>query len=273
MAKFDDIAAASVNINGKANLRLGFNVGAMYDINDKWTIGASYRSKVKAKVKEGDVSLTYPNEALLKKILGSINSFGSMLGMSSISLPDFNNATFSAELPLPSNFNIGVSYKPNNRWIVTGEVDFVGWGAYDKLDINFQPTAELGKYDINATKDYKNTRIYRIGTQYATTKRLDLRFGAYVDESPVKDNYLNPETPSMTKLGISAGLSFRPVNRLSVDFSFTYVTGFGREGSYTDQSIFLKKMDSVPSEEKLRTFGGHYDVTALMPAIGLSYAF
>jgi long-chain fatty acid transport protein len=58
-----------------------------------------------------------------------------------------------------------------------------------------------------------------------------------------------------------------------VDFSFTYVTGFGRDGSYTDQYTLLKSIELIPSEEKLRTFGGHYDVTALMPAIGLSYAF
>ena len=68
----------------------------------------------------------------------------------------------------------------------------------------------------------------------------------------------------MNKLGITAGLSFRPVNNLSVDFAFSYVTGFGRDGSYTDKDIFTK-MD--------RTFGGHYNVYALMPSIGLSYAF
>jgi long-chain fatty acid transport protein len=241
----------SVNLNGKAGLRFGYNIGAMYDINDKWTLGASYRSKVKVKVNDGDVALSFANEAVIKQLIGS-------------SLPNFDNASFTAELPLPSNFNIGVSFKPNNRWVVTGEVNFVGWAAYDKLQVNFLPSSELSGYDIDAAKCYKNTRIYRAGTQFQATNRLKVRFGAYVDESPVKTDYLNPETPSMTKLGLAAGLSFTPVQKLSVDFAFTYVTGFGRDGSYTDKSMLLK-VD--------RTFGGHYDVTALMPAIGLSYAF
>ena len=68
----------------------------------------------------------------------------------------------------------------------------------------------------------------------------------------------------MNKLGLTAGLSFRPLESLSVDFSFSYVTGFGRDGSYTDADLFTGQP---------RTFGGHYDTIALMPAIGISYAF
>ena len=104
--------------------------------------------------------------------------------------------------------------------------------------MNFYPASELSDYDIDAPKKYKNSRIYRLGTQFAATNRLDLRLGAYFDETPVEDNYLNPETPSMNKLGITAGLSFRPLQSLSVDFAFSYVTGFGRDGSYTDLDLF-----------------------------------
>lgn len=93
---------------------------------------------------------------------------------------------------------------------------------------------------------------------------MDLRLGAYLDETPVKDDYLNPETPSMNKLGLSAGFSFRPVDRFSIDLSFTYVTGFGRDGSYTDKSL-VTGMD--------RNFGGHYQTRAYMPSIGLRYLY
>lgn len=126
--------------------------------------------------------------------------------------------------------NVGITYRPTDRWTVSGEVNFVGWGAYEALNVHFSPST-LSKYDLNADKKYKNFRIYRICGQFAATNRLDVRLGAYFDESPVKDDYLNPETPSMNKLGLTAGLSFRPLESLSVDFSFSYVTGFGRDGS------------------------------------------
>lgn len=274
MAKYDEVSAVSASLRGDAGMRLGFNVGAMYDINEKFTVGLSYRSKVKARVKEGDVKLGYANEADFKKLLDNVNGLLKKVeGMTGkplpgipadgIQIPPLDQGTFSAELPLPDNWNVALTYKPNNRWIVSGEVQFVGWGAYKSLNVNFHPSSELGKYDIKAPKEYKNTRIYRLGTQFAATNRLDVRFGAYFDESPVKDDYLNPETPSMNKLGLTTGLSFRPLESLSVDFAFSYVTGFGRDGSYTDKDLLGKE----------RVFDGHYNVYAITPSIGISYAF
>ena len=268
MARYDDAAPASVALHGDAGIRFGFNVGAMYDINEKFTVGLSYRSKVTAKVKEGDIALNYANEEHFTQLVGQINTllsqFGPALGITnSISIPALNTGTFSSELPLPDNWNVGLTYRPTKDWTISGEVQFVGWNAYKSLDVNFHPDSELGKYNIAAPKEYENTRIYRIGAQYATTDRLDIRFGAYFDETPVKSEYLNPETPSMNKLGLTAGFSFRPLQRLSVDFSFSYVQGFARDGSYTDADLLGNP----------RTFGGHYQAYALMPAIGLSYGF
>lgn len=269
MKKYDNVSAASVSLKGDAGIRLGFNVGAMYDINDKLTVGLSYRSKVKARVKEGDVTLSYANELAFKGLLSQVNGLLSTLPpmpgipTNGINIPPLDQGTFSAELPLPDNWNVGLTFKPTNRWILSGEVQFVGWGAYKSLAVNFHPSSELGAYDIDAPKKYKNTRIYRLGAQFAATNRLDVRLGTYFDESPVEDNYLNPETPSMDKLGLTAGLSFRPLESLSVDFAFSYVTGFGRDGSYTDADLLGQP----------RTFSGHYNVYAITPSIGLSYAF
>ena len=48
-----NVVPASVNLTGDTQLALGFNVGAMYDINTRWTVGVSYRSKMNMKVKKG----------------------------------------------------------------------------------------------------------------------------------------------------------------------------------------------------------------------------
>ena len=270
MKRYDETSAASVSLNGKAGMRFGFNVGAMYDINEKWTIGLSYRSKVVAKVEEGDIALKYANKEHLEGLLGNVNNLIAMakqMGIQNlpdgIAVPPLESGTFTAELPMPDNWNAAVTYRPNDRWTVSGEVQFVGWSTYKSLDVKFNPDAELGKYNISAPKEYKNTRIYRLGAQFAATERFDIRFGAYYDESPVKDDYLNPETPSMNKFGITAGLSFRPVKPLSIDFAFSYVTGFGRDGSYTDLDLL----------QQPRTFSGHYQAYALTPALGVSYSF
>jgi len=256
---YKDIAAASASLSGDAGVKMGFNVGAMFDITDQLTLGVSYRSKVKMKVGEGHAEMRYANESELKNLIATVNPILQANGQDPIVVPPLDAGTFEAELPLPSNFNVGLTYKPTNKWLFSGEVQFVGWGAYKELDVQFSQEV-LGGYSINASKKYVNTRIYRLGSQYALTNRFDVRLGAYYDETPVKDDYLNPETPSMNKLGLTTGFTFRPMNALSIDLAFSYVTGFGRDGSYTDDI----------SGAKLE---GHYKVYALMPAIGVSYAF
>lgn len=254
--KYKDIPVASATLSGDAGLRAGFNVGAMFDVTDQFTIGLSYRSKVKMKVKEGTAEMQYANKTEIDGLIAAVNP---LLGENAITIPPLDQGTFKAALPLPSNFNIGLTYKPTDRWMLSGEVQFVGWGTYDKLNVNFLPDDVLGKYNISAPKEYKNTRIYRLGGQFAATNRLDLRLGAYFDESPVKKEFLNPETPSMDKLGLTTGLSFRPNNLFSVDFGFSYVTGFGRKGSYP--------------VENGSAFEGDYGVHAFIASLGLTYSF
>lgn len=248
--QFKGSTPMSAALSGDADVKLGFNVGAMFDVTDQITVGVSYRSKVKMQVQEGRAVLSYANESVLKPILSTFT-------------PPLDKGTFVSELPLPSNLNVAVTYKPCDRLLVSGEVQFVGWGAYDELAVQFSQEVLEG-YSIVAPKSYKNTRIYRLGGQLAATKRLDVRLGAYFDESPVRTDYLNPETPSMNKLGLTTGCSFRPAQNFSVDFAFSYVTGFGRDGSYTDID---------PLTKKARVFKGHYSVHAFTPSLGLAYSF
>ncbi len=256
--KYKDISAVSATLSGNTNVKVGYNLGVMFDVNDKITLGVSYRSKVNMRVPEGHAVLDYVNETDLKGLIELLNP---ILGEeNAIIIPPLDRGTFDASLPLPSNWNIGVTYQPNKQWLLSGEVQFVGWGAYKTLNISFDQVVIDEIYSIVAPKEYKNSRIYRLGAQYAATNRLDLRLGTYLDESPVKSDYLNPETPSMNKLGITAGFSFRPLEYFSVDVALAYLTGFGRDGSYTDQLSGVE-------------FGGHYKVNAFTPSVGVSYAF
>ncbi|MGL5318011.1 MAG: OmpP1/FadL family transporter [Bacteroidales bacterium] len=245
-----DVVPVSATLGGKSKLGLGFNVGAQFDVTDQITLGVSYRSKVKMKVEEGTAELTYASEAI-KDMISKIPG---------LPLPILEQGTFEATMPMPSNLNVGLSYKPTERITLAAELQMVGWAAYDSLNIKFTE-AVLGEYNINAEKNYRNTFIYRIGAEYKTTERLDLRAGVYYDESPVRSNLYNPETPGMNKLGLTFGFSFRPIPSLSVDGAFTYTHGFGRTGSYPDPV------------SKDKVFTGDYKVSAFTPTLGVSYTF
>ena len=267
----DGITPASVNLTGDSDLALGFNVGAMYDINSRWTVGASFRSKMGMKVKKGMAKVSYATNKLAQGVLGE-------------SLDLLNSTNFAAEMPCPYVLTFGASYKPIERLILAFDAQLTGWGAYKRLDIEFD---NLSEYDQHLTKDYKNAWTFHLGGQYAMTDRLDLRAGLMLDFSPVNDNYYNPETPGMTKIEPSVGLSFRPIPQLSIDAAFMYVFGAGKNGvSASYENLLAKKVNPVidgmaqsnPAVAALKmpetgAVKADYHLHALIPAIGISYSF
>ncbi len=269
---FGHTAPASVNLNGTAEIAVGFNVGAMWDITDQITVGASYRSKMDMKVEAGDARLTYANEV-------AEQALNTLVGL--------DGANFSASLPAVAVLTMGVSYKPIENLVIAFDAQWNQWSAYETLNIDFLDE-KLTAFNQSLPKNYKDAWAFRLGAQYGLTDRFDVRAGLVVDTTPVDESYFNPETPGMTRLLPSVGLSFRPTPRLSIDLAFTYVAGLSRKGSNTYDDLVAKQAygtayqqygEAVANQvaQNLggleKTFSAEYTVEAFIPAIGISYSF
>lgn len=271
---YGEVSPAYANLKGSSSVAFGVNVGAMWDINDQWTVGASYRSKMMMHVKSGDVTIDYANEqarAILEE-----------------KLQNLNYTNFSAKMPAPYVLTFGVSYKPIEKLILAFDAQLNGWGAYKHLDINF---VDQEQFDQHLTKKYHNAMTYHLGAQYSLTPRLDLRAGLMVDTSPCNKDYYNPETPGSTKIEPTVGFSFSPIPNLSVDFAFMYIHGLkakNRIGEYDDfiapiYNSALSAYDAALSQFGMSsglsplpatgTMKADYKVHAFSPSIGITYSF
>lgn len=242
-------AAASVNLKGTSDVAVGANIGVMYDINDRWTVGANFRTKMSMKVAAGTASVSYAN----KTVEGILES---KLGL-------LNESNFSASMPCPYILNFGASYKPIKPLTLALDVQFTGWKTYRQLDIEFPEP--LDGYNQNIPKNYRNAWCFHLGAEYALTKRFDIRAGLMIDTTPVNKDHYNPETPGMTKIEPTVGFSFRPVDRLSIDLAFMYIHGTGADNAKCGYD------DLILSQK--REFVADYKVHAFAPSIGLSYSF
>ncbi len=242
-------AAASVNLNGTSEVALGGNFGIMYDISDQWTAGVNFRTRMGMKVGAGIAHVSYATtmaETMLENRLGLINE-----------------SNFSASMPCPWILNFGVSYKPVKALTLALDAQLTGWKTYRQLNIVFPEP--LGAFNQNITKDYRNAWCFHLGAQYAMTKRLDLRAGLMVDTTPVNSSYYNPETPGMTKIEPTVGLSFRPIESLSIDLAFMYIAGLGADNVTCpyDDLLLQKRLE----------FRADYRVHAIAPSIGVNFSF
>ncbi|MCB9201790.1 MAG: outer membrane protein transport protein [Flavobacteriales bacterium] len=210
---FSDGSPATLELNSNANGH-GFNAGVYIRPTDKLDVSIAYRSKVKMKVKDGDANFNLPN--------GVVDSSGSGTFQT-------KNDSFDATLPLSSELTLGVSYRVSPKWLLSSDINYAGWESYKSLDINFGH-AKIGNDSNDNTlsktkKDFKNSFIYRIGTEYLITDKLAGRLGYYYDTSPVKDEHWSPETPSTNNHTFTAGLGYQLKKEFSIDLTGGFITG------------------------------------------------
>lgn len=242
---------ASINLNGKANIAVGYNIGAMWDISSKVTVGASFRSEMKLKVKKGKANITYANETA-DAILSS-------------NLHILNQAEFAASMPCPWVFNIGTAVKPVDKLLLAFDAQLTGWKSYKQLNIDFLSDQIPAVYDQHIPKHYRNSWTFKLGGQYSLTERFDLRLGLMLDTTPVNSHHYNPETPGMTKLSPSAGFSFTPLRCLTINASLLYVAGLGKDNASVEYTNLLTQQSE--------TFSADYRVHAWNPSLGVTLKF
>ncbi len=224
---------AHVNINGSTTA-FGFNAGLYFQASDALSFGLDYRSKVSMKMEGGDAKFSVP---------------------SSLAAAFPANTKFDAELPLPANLTFGAGLKVNEKFTLAVDLQYVFWDAYQELVFDFEPnTPQLE--DSKNPRNYENTLIYRLGAEYVVSKKLIVRAGAYYDETPIPDDFVNPETPGMNKIGVSGGASYMLTNNWSLDASILYITGVEREAGYQPANFY-----------------GAYNSRAIIPGIGITYTF
>ncbi|HET6243525.1 MAG: outer membrane protein transport protein [Bacteroidetes bacterium] len=211
----------------------GYSGGIFYKVNEKLAIGLSYRSAVTMNLSQGNAVFEVP----------------SYLEAS------FPSGNLTGSLKLPGTASAGLSYQYSEKLLLAFDFNYVQWSSYDTLSIDLENNTEKLE-DINSPKLFKDSYIIRIGGQYNVSQSLNIRLGTYFDKSPVPDDLLGPETPDMSKLAFTSGMSYLIKKRLSIDLSFLWIEGLKRNFENTETG-----------------FAGTFKSRGFVSGIGVSFSF
>lgn len=228
---------SSILLEGSAAPSVGFNVGAYYEINDKISLGANYRSKIDLTVEDGDAKFDVPNIPLIQN--------------------NFQAKKFNSTLPLPSVLTLGAGIKPNEKLQLALEWSMTGWSAYEELKFEYDAPV-LGATETVSERQYENSSTFRLGAEYMATKSLALRAGVYYDQTAVKDGYITPETPDANTLGYTLGLGYTIGDKFTLDVHYLLVDKAERE------NVAAPKSGGI---------NGTFEAGANVFGFGLSYKF
>lgn len=227
---------SEVTIDASGVNEWGWSASALFTASEDLRIGVNYRSEIIMNAEGGEADFeNIPNTPLAP----------------------FSDTTFGAQLPLPAELTVGLSYQLNDKWLLAFDYNRTFWEVYESLDIEFAN----GRVATNP-RNYEDSSTWRFGAQYTATDKLTLRAGYYLDESPVQPGYFAPETPRNDSMGFTAGLSLDVTSRLAIDASFAYIRFDEVDASY--DHYVDENMQTVP-------FGGTYKSVAFIPGLGVTY--
>ena len=229
---------SNVTIRGEGIDAWGYNIGFLAKPTKQLSVGISYRSEVEMKARG--------ESADFENIPSSMQS-------------TFPDTTFDANLVLPAELTIGLSYNISDETVFAVDINRTYWGAYESLDVQFDNGAGLSSNPRN----YKDANIYRFGLQHKANDNLTIRGGVYFDDSPIQEGYFAPETPRNDSIGYTAGASYEVSEHMEFDFSFLYLRFKEFEGSY----------DHYDQSGTTISFGGEYKSTVTAIGFGLNYKY
>ncbi|MBX7181084.1 MAG: outer membrane protein transport protein [Bacteroidia bacterium] len=212
---------------------VGFNLGVLYKLNEKFQLGLNYRSNALLNLNNGKAEFDVPT-----------------------ALADsFPSTGFKSSINLPFCLSLGAAFKPNKQLTLALDVNYTGWSSYDTLKFDYETNSEPLQ-DTKLTKAYKNAFCFRLGAEYRVVERLTLRAGGYFDMSPVQSDYLTPETPDANRWGVTGGLSYQAAKTLGLDVAVVYTASGKRYGGSPETGFY-----------------GTYKSSALIPSFGLHILF
>jgi long-chain fatty acid transport protein len=235
-------AVAHAQLTGKADHKVGYNVGIMYKPSDKLSIGASYRSAIDARISDGTVTVS--------NVPASVAS-------------SFTAKNFSATLPLPAVYSLGVGVRPNDKLTLAFDANLVGWSRYQSLDFAYTGGVLGGGTSSSSIRHYQDAVALRLGGQYKVSDKLAVRAGGFYDFACVRDGYVTPETPDANRVGLTAGFTYQLTEHFGIDGSFLF-EDFAKRSQSQTQLAEQNTTDRV---------AGTYKTTISVPGIGLSYKF
>lgn len=215
------------------DLSYGFNAAAHYVFDEQWRAGFTYRSGVKVK------------------------ATGTSTFQRQVPAVGFVNTDARINLDLPSVLSLGINYAPTPAWDFEAGIMYTFWSSYKDLDYHLSSPISA---TMKATKDWSDTWLFNISTEYQALDWLSLRLGYSYETSPVNDTWVDYMVPSGDLHRLSAGVGFN-WDAWVLDVGYSYI--FARDVNYR------KSQSANIQGSGLSGKSGPYHIAG----IALSYAF
>ncbi len=235
---FRVVDVANVALESDMDFGYGFQVGILHKINNSFSWGFSYRSKVE---------VDYGGDGLLTQISTGNAQLDAAVAAQ---LPLGQTLPIETSIEFPDTASFGVALALSAHSVLEIDVNWTGWSSFDDVVIDFTTAPALTSTLPQGWDDVYN---YRIGYRVGTSSGSEWRFGYVYDESPQPDEGVSPLLPDADRNG--------------------FTVGWGRKGARakTDIALMYLPFDERVTNSNRDNFNGTYNTTAWLLGATLSF--
>lgn len=187
---------------------IGWNIGLLYDIDDKSRVGAAYRSSMDSNL-SGDVKFTVNSD------------FQTIIDANPAAPLFLSNTGVTAGIELPAQLSVSYVRDIDSKLTVMADVTWTEWSSFDALVIKFD---NLQQSTSIQPENWEDSYRYAIGANYQYSDKVKLRFGVALDETPVPSaEDRTARIPGDERTWISLGVGYEIDANTSVDVGFSHL--------------------------------------------------
>ncbi len=224
-----DFADAHLHATGTG---FAVNFGGIWKVSDKVSIGGHWLTRKKINY-DGTAEFTRVPTGLT---LPPSNPLGLPAGtpVDSIVSAQFaaggalSNGNAKTAIEMPPQGTLGVEWKLNNSWTVMGDYQYVVWGWFQGVNIDFEnpATPDLALHPSN-----KDTHGIRFGTEYQYNPKVKLRGGYLYHTAASPDQFVTPLLPEGPRNEFTIGAGIELTSKLHADLAYQYIKQNDRRGT------------------------------------------
>ena len=249
-----DFADAALDASGTG---FAVNFGAIIKVNDQLSIGGHWLTRKHISYDGDAVFEPVGTNLVLPVAIGPLPAgtpVDAVLGPNFGAGGALEDGAVSTTVVMPPQGTLGFAYKMSEKLSFMADWQYVVWGWFSEVNIDF---ANAATPDLALHPSNKDTHGFRFGTEYQYSPKVQLRGGYLYHSGASPDNFVTPLLPegARNEFTIGAGIEMSP--KLHVDLAYQYIKQNDRRGTVN------------PAVGNT----GLYQFSANLLAVGLAYTF
>ena len=250
---------ASVQIEATDPFSLSYNLGVLWDVNPRFTLGLAYSSPLDANLR-GEFRFDYDDSlrSTIAALSGDpfVSIILQILGLPT-NVPDSESGDVRIDLEFPDHFAIGTKYLLTDRLQMNIDWHWTDWEQWNQINVilNRQTVlTQLGQFVGLSTVDrlglelgLENQPSFGIGFKYHWSSRITFKWGVEDRKSSVPDDKRSAQLPLGDTLLMGAGITYKFTENLTLDFSLVHFSSKQFIPAGTSDNANSESIDNILS--------------------------